>query len=1137
MTRIQRRRSYIPRGSRRATIKMLQRLRAHSRVTRRGFLAQTAIAASVLGLKPKSGGAQSGNVELRTLFFNLNSVDYDPAKNYYLYLFKQHYKLQKVASNPSVLQRARANNSFLRSLPDDAATHYVENAAVPTDITPLAYLYSPLDTASGTWSMSMVLQIMPASAVPGAFARLRSSLGAGPLPLSAKRKVYQMDPASTEQDLRDELDLVDYTDVARTLVTLHPDLVCAQPESALYIAARYVSVDAGTQFLSALLKNTGAAVPQQTTNQSNAQGWATLVPLNQDDGTPYKLTNGLNQYFPDWHSEVEQRVGDSVKTIHPSVKDDPKLGMDVTPFDPQLNNPSAAIHSTLVNELAGKIWYRHDGVTAVNHGAVSAPDAGAPAWAFRHVNAETGLKYSDPDVATQNGSVQVTFNNVSNWFLRYLGMYLQFVDRDGNVIPAASLPKNTLPDGVTPQLNRGNALFAGIVGPVFSVAGIPIYPPGRVSVIVNVPPDAATINVFYAGQGGSGSAIGPAHLWDVGFSMTMVFNIGLIALFMALGVSNAEPVYKAVGGVVGKYIAAELSAVLGAGFNGTSPGVPEALAMVKVFLGTVVSKSFPYVLEAIATVLVTAEIIDAIPVIGQIARVAAAIIGAAQLAVTSIELGISPPVYQFDLTFTHNLSLTIHPQAASFPRPPSGEVLYYKINYLFDNGSPHYLDGVEVGNLKNPIPINLTGIPWGGMVNISVGFYFRKSAVAEAPNDYCCAKGSTGLVSNTSNTAPDITIEQIKTPIQKSTVYIHTSKTTLDAQGLHRWTPGSIPPPYVPPSGGDQPGDLGPLRSITVRQSTAVNPGYVGYSWQSYSSGVQDCQSGTQGQLDMAANLNTDQTEGGKNAQNGYARLPCGLTEGGAGIGVNVAYNLLTSGGANFYVDPSTLMLRQVQLDPTVSFASPVEGMAFGQLNLDSTALLLHPAGHVVSINHDNHKFEALKLPASAVVDKVAQQSYLARTYSGSGSLPGLMKYPVAACISAEGAILILEAGNNRIQAFDLGGNPVPYFKKQQSSHFLTLPATQGFDYLDLAVEFSGFLYVLSRNSDSGQMAFRLDIYHPEQSGTQPISTTKGMNAAKLAVDFWRNLYTLNYEVLKLPSGQIPPLTEPSVSFWMPSLP
>ena len=110
-------------------------------------------------------------------------------------------------------------------------------------------------------------------------------------------------------------------------------------------------------------------------------------------------------------------------------------------------------------------------------------------------------------------------------------------------------------------------------------------------------------------------------------------------------------------------------------------------------------------------------------------------------------------------------------------------------------------------------------------------------------------------------------------------------------------------------------------------------------------------------------------------------------------------------------------------------------------------------------------------------------------------------------------------------------------FKQQQTPYFLNLAATASGDtlYQDLAVEFTGYLYVLSYNRSTN--LYRLDIYHPEQSDSQPISTTQSVNAAKLTVDFWRNVYTLNYELLRLPGGAVPAITEPSVSLWVPSTP
>jgi hypothetical protein len=151
------------------------------------------------------------------------------------------------------------------------------------------------------------------------------------------------------------------------------------------------------------------------------------------------------------------------------------------------------------------------------------------------------------------------------------------------------------------------------------------------------------------------------------------------------------------------------------------------------------------------------------------------------------------------------------------------------------------------------------------------------------------------------------------------------------------------------------------------------------------------------------------------------------------------------------------------------------------------------------------------------------------------------MTGPTVATIAPDGTILVLEAGNptakptpipSRLQAFNLGANAIPFFTKQPDPYFLTLTATPNdqWQYLDIAAEYSGLLYVLSYNENT--FLYRLDIYDPTQAGTTPIATTQHFNAAKLTVDFWRNVYTLNYEVLQLPE---PGITEPTVSLWVPT--
>ena len=94
--------------------------------------------------------------------------------------------------------------------------------------------------------------------------------------------------------------------------------------------------------------------------------------------------------------------------------------------------------------------------------------------------------------------------------------------------------------------------------------------------------------------------------------------------------------------------------------------------------------------------------------------------------------------------------------------------------------------------------------------------------------------------------------------------------------------------------------------------------------------------------------------------------------------------------------------------------------------------------------------------------------------------------------------------------------------------------------YLDVAVEMQGFIYVLSYVGDGKLVSdYKLDLYDPTgawlsrtpDTAKDPRAT--GVNGAKLVVDMWRSMYTLNYEKFLGPSDR----TEPSISTWNPTTP
>lgn len=1138
-------------GTRHILRRMEQRMLGMSR---REFLKRAAAAGMAAGLPPllaacgggdqeqSAGGEASrpgvGATRPRTLFFNLAHENV-AATEHYLHAAGRKIRLAKTHEKPDVLATARRSNAFLRSVPDHQITHHLESVALPADIVVLAYISSNEDPATGDWSMSMLHFIVPETAHSAAFAQAAAGRpGAGPR-LSAKRRAYGLAAAASAEDLRDEAMLVDSSDHALALVGLYPDLLSIEPASAAYIHATHIAPDANTQFLARMLSTLGPATVQQSPGQANAGGWATLVPLmdnSKNPPLPMKMSDGrLNLYYPDWSAPVDSLAGAAIGSVHAQVKNDESLGVDVTGVSPA--TPLSA------QKAQGKVWARHDGQASVERGALAA-EVEAPAWTFTSRNPETGLAVRQPQVApAEGGRVQVTMDNVANWFFRWLGAWVQFLDPNGKVLAASGLPEDTLEShrGRHPAgLDKQDALFVGVLPQATAVLGIPVAA-GQIAPVITIPQQAHTMRMLYAGLGGfSSRGEYPDGLIGVGAGMTIAVNYGLVSLFMAAGAQTLPELLRFVIELAGEGFAEALVDIISdAVLSGESlPLLPIAMNFLKLLLQGGLATP---VLVKLATYLIgqigLAEALDSLPVAGQVARAVAVVTGLAELAETSLDLAISPQIYGFDLVLTHDLSVTVlpDPNAASFPQPPAGYTLFYKLSYLFDNGTAHVQAAVNVPDpTVASIPVTFTAIPRGGRVNIAVGFYMRKGSTPAGQNEWCAARGSTGLFDNTLDRAPGLVVTNIRIPIQAGTRYIHTSKSTLDANARHIWIDdpsGAGAPRYLPPPDGQQPG-LGALRSITVRQATSnpPRPGYLGYAWRAFSNGVLDCRANASGQLDLLANLNTDRGNRGANAQNGYASSPCGLQAGSA-----VTYSLLTDDASNYYLDSDTLLIRPVRLAAPPSFSNPLSGQAVGRLNLDSTCLLLHPAGHAVSINNSAHKLETLKLPGAPTSDDDAARRFLARTHSGAGTRPGLMTAPVAAAISPDGAILVLEdsGGNNRIQAFDLGGNPLPFFKQQKTAYFLALDATRGATYLDLAVEFSGYLYVLSRDGGS----HRLDIYHPDQAGTAPICTTTGINAARLTVDLWRNVYTLNYEVLQLPGGSMPALTEPSVSLWVPPPP
>lgn len=1066
-------------------------------ITRRDFIkysAGTGIMMGMPALQAFGGHKHKGDkppkkTEKRTYYFNLSHADTDA--DHYMIAGEVAHKLEKVT--PKVLKMARSQNRFLNYVPDDAVTHYASKIRLPADAIQLCHVKSKYrGNADGSWSMPLMFFHLPRNALKNTW----ELQPAGEPHTSAKLKFYgnhSQAPGNSLKDYMDENDLKDNFETAKTLVFHHPEMLCADAYNGTYVQNTIIAGQSATKTLSSIL--TGQGEP------SESGGWATLEPyIDPDTGQPYLNSKGEKQYFSRWSELTLTFTGDAIKPSLEQAKDDPSLGVNITNLDPALENP----------EMQGKIWKVFDGVTTVD--ASTQAGSGAFDYTFPNKSRDHGYQATLTDV----DSDQVVTFKVQNWYNRYLGIYVRFLDSDDKPIKVTDLPDTTTNDFPDwgKQLNGEYDNFALLLGPEFELLGIPLKH-AEEEFSFHMPFEVASKAKILASGAGIGpkdypDTLGPAEI------CTAVVNLALPEFFLIMAIASGYLLFvKELEGIEETQLILELGTDLAVmSFIGSGYQDPEGLVDLGKSLGEyVLSKTALWLVKLIAAAAESSNIEEAIPFIGLAFNAIAAAGLVAEIAETIAELNNSPRTYVRELTFTHDIDVTIYPDTNDDNFPEVAD--YYEITALFDNATP-YTSGIIDMPDPSPQTIQYTfpGVPYGGKVTISVGFYAYQ-------DNWLAGQGSTGCKDNTVDLF-DITITEIKVPLSSDTKYSHKDKIVLDSDGNHIWQATTTPPEETVTdlSCNDMAGELCGLTSITVSEHS----GALGYSWKSYSSGIGSCDSGAHGQFQQFASLSFTE-----HPEDGHLSSDCGLP-----APVRMVYDLMGSHKNNYYLDTTQgrNIIRQIrlQLDGKPDWDRPDSNIAWGKFNHASDAFMLHPGGKFVSINAENNKIEVLDLPDNSTSDDDAR---FAQSYAGYGTREGLVNGPVAAAITPKGALLILESENRRIQAFDVGVNPTPYFKGG-NYHVPLGEETQSVMYLDMAVEYTGFIYVLSYVLET--LEYRLDIYTPEGDF---LSRTTGVNAARCTVDFWRNVYTLNYEVLKLPDANqtVPSITEPSTSLWIPSVP
>ena len=1113
----------------------------NANITRREFIKAGALAAGAVSLPgllaachSKSGGSGTGatSTEKRSFVFNFSEID---TSNHILELIagKKQFQLKEITGE--IFLTLIEKHPILGHVPRAKASHYL-TIDMPASGMQLCYVrrrkISVDSSASKEWDMAMEFYHTPSEGLIDGMQRIYSELGADEHPptpnkwarfgLSAADIAEFDDPVGADS-------FKDDSDTAVKMVTSHPEIACGDPSTHTVISQKYVVGTSETGTLTDTIKVQGLATPQANWSScedafaKNSTGYATLAQICGEDGTQATRQDGSLMYVPVYSDQTNSSASDAVVPTLQQVKDDTTLGGNIT------TNPDST---------TGLIWRNQDGVTTSDQTDDGLGAGNGLGYTTNNLSPGHGYSAEVIGVADGNGSdvdAVVTFK-VKNWYVRYLSIYARYLSKNGDTIAISDLSFNSgtinkyfpLHDCCS-EWDSKDDLLVSLLGPEFEIIGIPVSDKEQ-TFDLPVPNNAVSIELLGSGMGNTSSGSNPYYSTTIpGSTMTGIFELSLPTMFLAL---------NAAAGLAGMNAALKESAQMisllplilrlyadtfeAAAFDDPAAFESLGISIGKKLLTSGAKPLATFVVEYLTEGETTEDLLDAIPVIGGFLAMIAVIGTVAQMAETSAQVAQSPSTYRYVVSLTHDIDVVVKHDPTDHVGWPSTAVSYRVLLQFDGAGTPTtLLTKLPGGTVTADQTVTFQAVPLGGNVTVSVQVY--------TDSGWQVGTGSVGPFENIDPLSGerltlDITFTEKLVPLTATTVYSHNEVIALNDSGEHVWNPTITPPTQEAQGCSPSNGQLCRLTGITINSTAPM----VGQTFQSYNDAVPTCSSASSiSNAHQFSNISITATP-----ESEYFFSGCTFP-----VAPRLAYDLMNRPDYNFYLDTSSTgadyksIVRQVR---SGGFDGPDSDKAWGKLQFSSDVLLLHPGGQLISVNSSKNKMEVVTLPESAVSDAKAQRS---QAFGGKGLREGLMNLPVLAALSPEGAVLVLETSNSRIQAFDLNANPTKRFGTAKSEYFFPLKEQQvtgTIEYLDFSVEFKGYMYVLWANDVSGTRSYTLDIYTPEGVW---LSSTPEFNAQKMAVNYWRDVYVQNSQVLTLPDGSLPARTEPSISHWIPSTP
>lgn len=1073
---------------------------------------------------------QTAPVSAQTLHFDLAHVG--PDQEFTLSIGLREYPLAR--HTDSTITLAKANSPFYHHVPDRNLTHYL-NLELPEEFLGLFTVTRKVevDGRLADQPVAMGIHIPEVS-----FAKFLANhpdpnaLLAFPPKLEqygVNAAMYTGALAGGHDPLKLILDGFTFKEARETAVAL------------LYKHPGLMHLNGGSEYPAWIYKNLLEPNPGLTSLAyaiyQKQERWCETLVARDKDGNPYMNPDAPNEplYTQKLHPDVATAVASPLNWALKKAQDAPKL--------------------------EGQLWSVQYGLTSQAYDArpvypgeatdAAEVTAGGVKWGVKNQTPFWGLSVDPPTFDPRTNRLAVTgYNRLA----RHLSAYVEFLNASGKRIALTEEQWQGVLDDIFRKIlpreffqlfePRPETRFLNYISPVTTVCGVPIGSllpdPSRFSFPI-ARDDIYAVRVVWGGPGiVTEDPLDPGGVYAaIGALLTLILDVLVPVVFLIVGSSNLtnkiitelmkdKELFKDIVVIGLMLVTGKILYDLNKGRNAVNAILPWIGMVLPKLL---ITKLGPYILAKLGEGAIGKALGKILPGSDVAMTIFSVSTTTAGLLEVLASILVAPSVIRTDFMRSLDLTVRLHPDPEDRHFPDLATSYRVAVMYDTDVTVPvcDLTYKLEGPTRSKPFTVTLKNIPAAGNLRVHTFFY--------AENGWQAGQGQSAWVKATGDENAQLTVEAtVKTnevPLTIRTIYKHKQQIAFEG-GRHIWRAGEAPAATRHTVSPD------PQRTINVLKGNitlARLPATLGYSWQ-------------------ARGLNLPKDRPGNPPTNEYMYTAQSLSlldepelsywHPGLGYSLPAAINFDAASpedvtGRNFFLDPGKgtydpeknpeggfhlrRMLLRANQPPVIDFTQ-----SWGRFNTPVDRFIVHPQGYALGINFAASKLEILKLYAQPMKDAEAPFAAMA---SGEGFRDGLMNGPGSIGITLDGRVLVLEERNNRVQAFDIFGNPVKSFKGTAGPQtwFALKDPKEDVHYLDLGAEGKGYIYVLSYAADGRAASdYQMDIYTPD--GTF-LARTSGVAAARLAVNLNRSVYTLNFETIFGTAGR----PEPSLSLWIPSAP